>query len=390
VCHGAVQPPSTPGALMNEFVTWSHQDSHAKAYQALLSPPARSIAAKLKVGSAETAKVCLDCHADNVPQAQRAKTFSLTDGIGCEACHGGAERWISSHASRHSNYRADVKNGMYPTADLNDRVALCLSCHYGSADKFATHRIMGAGHPRLSFEIDTFLALEPPHYRIDADYRRRKPVYTKTQTWCAGQLLATRVQLLMLQGPMVNSERTFPELALFNCTSCHDSSMHRLEWTPRQLTDGAGPGTVPVNDANLRMSWVIARTVSARDGETIKGLAQTLQKNNAAEDRHLLATTSAQLRAGLDEVLARVEERGPIQHRALLDNVIQAGIDGEYRDYLGAEQALMAIDLLMLDADLAGRYTAQRDELYRLLQSDETYRAAAFIDALKGLRDSLK
>jgi hypothetical protein len=390
VCHGAVQPPSTPGALMNEFVTWSHQDSHAKAYQALLSPQARSIAAKLKVGPAETAKVCLDCHADNVPQAQRAKTFSLTDGIGCEACHGGAERWISSHASRQSSYRADVKNGMYPTAELTDRVTLCLSCHYGSADKFATHRIMGAGHPRLSFEIDTFLALEPPHYRIDADYRRRKPVYSKTQLWCSGQLLQTRAQLLMLQGPMVNSERTFPELALFNCTSCHDSSMHRLEWAPRQLTDGAGPGTVPVNDANLRMSWMIASTMSARDGETVKGLAQTLQKN-AAEDRHLLAATSAQLRAALAEVLARLEDgRSPIQTRALLDNVIQAGIDGEYRDYLGAEQALMAIDLLMIDASLAGKYTAQRDELYRLLQSDETYRAAAFIDALKALRDSLK
>jgi hypothetical protein len=279
---------------------------------------------------------------------------------------------------------------MYPTADLTDRVTLCLSCHYGSADKFATHRIMGAGHPRLSFEIDTFLALEPPHYRVDADYRRRKPVYSKTQLWCSGQLLETRAQLLMLQGPMVNSERTFPELALFNCTSCHDSSMHRLEWAPRQLTDGAGPGTVPVNDANLRMSWVIASTMSARDGETVKGLALTLQKN-AAEDRHLLAATSAQLRAALAEVLARLEDgRSPIQTRALLDNVIQAGIDGEYRDYLGAEQALMAIDLLMIDANLAGKYTAQRDELYRLLLSDETYRAAAFIDALKALRDSLK
>jgi len=45
VCHGAVQPPNKPGALMNEFVTWSHQDSHAKAYQALMNPQGRGIAA---------------------------------------------------------------------------------------------------------------------------------------------------------------------------------------------------------------------------------------------------------------------------------------------------------------------------------------------------------
>jgi hypothetical protein len=389
VCHGAVQPPNKPGALMNEFVTWSHQDSHAKAYQALTNPQGRGIAAKLGIASPETAKVCLDCHTDNVPPAQRAQKFTLADGVGCEACHGGAERWISSHTAPHSSYRGDIDNGMFPTADLNDRAKLCLSCHYGSADKFATHRIMAAGHPRLSFELDTFLALEPAHYRIDDGYRQRKPAYSKTQLWCRGQLLATQAQLVMLQGPMMNSERTFPELALFNCASCHDSSMHRLEWRSRQLTDGTGPGAVPINDANLRMSWVIARTLSDRDGDTILGLAQALQKD-AAGDRPQIAAASAQLHAALSNVLARVDdERATPRARALLDHVIQAGIDGEYRDYLGAEQAVMAIELLMIDANLAGKFTARRDELYRLLQSDETYRSAPFIAALKELREDL-
>ncbi|HEY3657292.1 MAG TPA: multiheme c-type cytochrome [Steroidobacteraceae bacterium] len=390
VCHGAVQPPNKPGALMNEFVTWSHQDSHAKAYQALMNPQGRGIAAKLGLASPETAKVCLDCHTDNVPPAQRAQKFTLADGVGCEACHGGAERWISSHTSPQSNYRADIDQGMFPTADLNDRARLCLSCHYGSADKFATHRIMAAGHPRLSFELDTFLALEPAHYRIDDAYRRRKPAYTKTQVWCRGQLLATQAQLTTLQGPMMNFERTFPELALFNCTSCHDSSMHRLEWRSRQLTAGTDPGTVTINDANLRMSWVIARTLSGHDGDTVLGLAQALQKA-AAGDRRQIAGASAQLHAALANVLSRVDgEGGAPRARALLDNVIQAGIDGEYRDYLGAEQAVMAIDVLLIDANLAGKHTARRDELYRLLQSDETYRSAAFIAALRALREDLQ
>jgi hypothetical protein len=242
----------------------------------------------------------------------------------------------------------------------------------------------------LSFELDTFLALEPAHYRIDDAYRRRKPTYTKTQLWCRGQLLATQAQLTTLQGPMMNSERTFPELALFNCTSCHDSSMHRLEWKSRQLTAGTDPGTVPINDANLRMSWVIARTVSGHDGDTVLGLAQALQKA-AAGDRQQIAGASAQLHAALANVLSRVDGEGAAPRaRALLDNVIQAGIDGEYRDYLGAEQAVMAIDVLLIDANLAGKYTARRDELYRLLQSDETYRSAAFIAALRALREDLQ
>jgi Cytochrome c554 and c-prime len=390
VCHGAVQPRKSPGPLMNEFVTWSHQDAHAKAFQSLLGPQGRSIAAKLKVGPAESAKICLDCHADNVPEARRAKTFLLADGIGCEACHGGAERWISSHASSRSNYRQNIRDGMYPTADLNDRAALCLSCHYGTSDKFATHAIMAAGHPRLSFELDTFLALEPVHYRIDDDYRRRKPSFTDTQVWSRGQLLATQAELLALQGPMVTVSHTFPELALFNCTSCHDTSMHRLEWRARQLTGDMRPGTVPINDANLRMSWMIARTLSDVEGARIQNLAQALQQSVAGDPRQI-AAASAQLRSALSEILAKVgDDRTTLRPRALLDNILQAGTEGEYRDYLGAEQAVMGIDLLMNETKLAGTGKAQLDELYRLLKSDETYRSADFIAALKVLRDGLK
>ena len=388
VCHGAVQPPDRPGPLMNEFVTWSHEDAHAKAYQSLTSALGLKIAAKLGLNAPETAKLCLDCHADNVPEAQRAKSFSIADGVGCEACHGGAERWISTHTLPHADYRTDIKNGLYPTADLTERAKLCLSCHYGTADKFATHRIMGAGHPRLSFELDTFLALEPAHYRIDENYRRRKPAFTKTEVWSRGQLLATQAQLLSLQGPMMNSPHPFPELALFNCSACHDSSMHRLEWRPRALTAASGPGTVPLNDANLRMSWVIARTVSPADGSQIESLAQALQKA-AVDDRRQVSAASAELHSAVAGVLQKVESHAP-PPRALLDSLIQAGIDGEYRDYLGAEQAVMAMELLMIETNLAAKHKPQLDELYRLLQGDETYRSENFIAALKALRDDLR
>ena len=387
VCHGAVQPPNRPGALMNEFITWSHEDAHAKAYQALVSPQGHKIAAKLGI-EAQTSNLCLGCHADNVPETQRGKKFSLADGVGCEACHGGAERWIATHSTK-SSYGADLKNGLYPTADLRQRAALCVSCHVGSADKFATHRIMGAGHPRLSFELDTFLALEPVHYRIDEHYRERKPAYTKTQAWSRGQLLAAQAQLRNLEGRLARSTNTFPELALFNCSSCHDSSMQRLDWRPRQLTRGTATGTVLLNDADLRMCWIIAGVVGARDADKIKELVQALQKDAALDWGHIGAS-SATLRAALAELLTRIEANpAALIPSVLLDAILQAGIDGEFRDYLGAEQALMAADLLMLDANLAAKYKPQRDELFRLLRSDEDYRSAAFIAALSAMRDAL-
>jgi len=151
-----------------------------------------------------------------------------------------------------------------------------------------------------------------------------------------------------------------------------------------------GPGTVPINDANLRMSWVIARTTSFADGARIQDLTQALQQS-VTGDPHQIAAASAQLHSALSEVLAKVGDDPPaLRPRALLDNIIQAGTEGEYRDYLGAEQAVMAMDLLMTESKLAGTSKAHLDELYRLLQSDETYRSADFIAALKILRDGLK
>jgi hypothetical protein len=44
----------------------------------------------------------------------------------------------------------------------------------------------------------------------------------------------------------------------------------------------------------------------------------------------------------------------------------------------------------MNETKLAGTSKVQLDELYRLLHSDETYRSADFIAALKVLRDGLK
>jgi hypothetical protein len=183
VCHGSVTPSKTYDVLLNEYVTWSHNDAHAKAFNVLRSLKSRAIATKLAIGDPASAKECLDCHTDNVPPQQRGEKFSLADGIGCEACHGGSEYWLATHTSKRASYRDNLTHGMYPTADLRQRTELCLSCHYGTADKFATHRMMAAGHPRLSFEMDTFLALQPPHYRIDENYKKRKPTYTSTQNW---------------------------------------------------------------------------------------------------------------------------------------------------------------------------------------------------------------
>jgi Cytochrome c554 and c-prime len=390
VCHGSVSPSNTYDVLLNEYVTWSHEDAHSKAYTVLSSPRARTMALKLGLQDAAAAKICLDCHTDNVAPDRRGAKFSLSDGVGCEACHGGAERWIVTHTSRRATYRENTAQGMYPTADLHERATLCLSCHYGTADKFATHRLMAAGHPRLSFELDTFQAIEPAHYRVDADYERRKPSYSRTQTWAYGQLAAAFAELAALQGPRIDNSATFPELALFNCYACHMSSMRRYDWSHRLMTLAVEPGGVPINDGHLRMAWIIARRLDPASAPTVLKLSQALLGSGPAGRGQIVARSR-----DLSGLVGKLRDRAAsyswsrADQQQLLNMLVSLGVEGEFHDYIGAEQAVMAIDGLLIDLGMSSEHRGRLDGLYRLVRNDEGYTPETFISALRELQAAL-
>jgi hypothetical protein len=390
VCHGSVKSNGNYDVQLNEYVTWSHDDSHAKAYNVLKSERSRAIAAKLGLPNAYDAKICLDCHADNVPEAVRGKEFNLADGIGCESCHGGAEKWIESHTMKTTSYEDNLKNGMFPTATLPSRAPLCLSCHVGNADKFATHRIMGAGHPRLSFELDTFQALQPSHHQIDKDYAARKPVYSRTAVWAYGQLEAARMQVQLTQQYFAKDGGVFPELALFSCHSCHESSMRQLDWARGLTTMQMQPGSVPLNDGHLRMAIVIARQMSTPAARDLVALSQSLQEASASS-RDRVVQVSGRLEETLRQVEAQAAARqwSNAERTALLTAILDLGSRHEYRDYIGAEQAVMATELLMLDLDTAARNRARLDALFKLVEDDEAYRPDQFVTAVDQLRGAL-
>jgi hypothetical protein len=390
VCHGSVSPSKTYDVLLNEYVTWSHEDAHSKAYTVLNSPRSRSIAAKLGLANPAAAKLCLDCHTDNVAAERRGPKFSLSDGVGCEACHGGAERWITTHTSRRATHRENVAQGMYPTANLHERSTLCLSCHYGTADKFATHRIMAAGHPRLSFELDTFQAIEPAHYRVDADYQRRKPSYSRTQTWAYGQLAAAFTELEALQGARIDNSATFPELALFNCYACHMSSMRRYDWSHRLLTLAVEPGSVPINDGHFRMAWLIARRIDPPGAPTVLKLTQALLAAGPGGRSQIVARSR-----DLEVLVGKLRDRAATfqwsrtDQQQLLNMLVSLGVEGEFRDYIGAEQAVMAIDGLLIDLGRSAQYRGWLDGLYKLVRNDEGYTPERFVSALRELQSAL-
>ena len=395
VCHGSAQPFKESHVEQNEFALWQQFDPHAtKAYQALTGEAGQAIARKLGLGDATTAKVCLDCHMDNVPEAQRGEKFQVSDGIGCEACHGGAEQWINSHADRSVAHADNLAKGLYPTEDPVKRAELCLSCHMGTPDRMITHRIMGAGHPRLAFELDTFTWLNP-HYKIDADYIERKGDWNGLRDWGVGQGVAAANLLDTLLDDHAGWQGIFPELVLFDCHACH-KPMSGKSWGPRQGT-GLGPGEVRLNDSNLVMFRHVLAAVDQGGAQRVREQTKALHQATT-RDRN---ATFAAARGLRDTIRAELPQVGAHPFGAdtlgvILQSMVADGDRGEFRDFSAAEQAAMAAQSVVVAFQNAGGVDEGKskelqtalDQLYTTVDNDERYAMGRFLSALKSLRNA--
>ena len=388
-CHGSAIPRDGSNVLQNEYVTWTQDDPHSRAYEILNNDQSKAIAARLGLRAAHTAKVCLDCHADNVSSNNRGDKFQVSDGIGCESCHGGAENWLSTHYNAPTVSHADnVAAGLYPTEKVTERANLCLSCHLGNNDKFATHRIMAAGHPRLAFELDTFTELwrtagRQPHYRVDADYGERKEAASHSYTWAAGLLEEGRQRLALIIDGKILGDGMFPELALYDCHACH-RSMKTVQWRRLPRHGNAGPGMPFVNDGTFVMILTLTKSVSTSDAEP---MASALTALHVAGDDTVAAIQAAA--RNLDSIFARVqanltERTVQSRERAILEEILRTGEDGEFLDYVSAEQAFMAVQMLAFELNDSA-LQAEIDTLAEALDNDERYRPAQFARLLRNL-----
>ena len=381
-CHGSAVPRDGSNVMQNEYVTWTQDDPHSNAYQTLSNEASRAMAARLGIGPATSAKICLDCHADNVPLNRRGEKFQLSDGVGCEACHGGAEDWLSTHYNTPAvDHAANLAAGLYATENVANRAELCLSCHLGTENKFATHRIMAAGHPRLSFELDTFTELwrtagRQPHYRTDADYEQRKDTYSHVYTWSSGVLAEARTRMALIRSGNFAGDRMFPELGLYDCHACH-RSMKSVQWRRLARHGNAGPGLPFLNDGALVMSLALAR---ATDSAIAKEIENALAGLHVAGSDDVATIQAAA--ATLDGMLSRLQARlTPAamsnRERTLLRELLATGAEGNYLDYASAEQAFMAVQMLVFKIG-DDRLEEALDPLGDALQDDERYQPASF------------
>jgi hypothetical protein len=396
-CHGSVTPWNDSPVLQNEYTTWSRLDRHAKAYSVLRNERSRRIAKNLGLPQpAHESKLCLDCHAHNPAPAQRGERHVVAEGVGCEACHGPAEKWIGPHTAPGASHAQNIANGMYPTERPAAQATLCLSCHFGDGNRSVTHRIMGAGHPRMSFEIDTFAAIAPAHYRIDDDWKKRKGEYDSIKIWAIGQALAAKQLLDTLADPVRGRDGLFPELVLFDCQSCHHPMSER-KWSPR-LGVGVGPGRMRLNDSNLLILRAIVHVVSPATSDAfnaqIRQLHLAISGGAQARGADPIALAKA-LSSTIDGYVPRFEATrfDLAVLRQVLGALIAEAEGGNFSDYAGAEQAYMAISTVASSLVRQGGIRSA-DEVNRrlaamrtLLANEDKFKPDAFAVELAAMRD---
>ncbi|HUS24956.1 MAG TPA: multiheme c-type cytochrome [Candidatus Binatia bacterium] len=344
-CHGANRPAAKGNVLGNEFPTWETKDAHSNAYKLLLTPAGARIAKNLGLKSAGSAPECLTCHTDFVPEARRALRYQVSDGVGCEGCHGGAQDWNRSHAASDATHAANVAAGMYPLARPEARARLCLNCHLGSAAKPIDHRIMGAGHPPLSFELDTFTAIQPAHFKVDADYEKRKGYAGNLRTWAVGQVVAAEFWLDGVASERFRQNGLVPELVFFDCAACHHAT-RPVRWNA-QVTRALGPGEPRLADAALVMTGHIAAAlVPAVGAEWDKGLEALHAATHGGVAP--MKEAAAKLRALLPQVLAAANGHamGKAEAFALLDRALVAGEQKAEGDCSAAEQTTYVVGVV--------------------------------------------
>jgi Cytochrome c554 and c-prime len=395
-CHGANAPLKDSRVQQNEFMIWHREDKHAKAYTVLFNEDSKRIALNLGIKAAHTDKSCLGCHADNVPIEHRGNRFQIDDGVGCEACHGGSEHYLGPHVSGKSTHAENVKLGLYPAEEPVARAKLCLSCHLGDKDRLATHRIMGAGHPRISFELDTFTHIQPMHFKLDKDYQERKGSWNGLQVWAIGQLLSVEQYLDLIQEAKHQTTGLLPELAFFDCHACH-RPMKSPHWAYRE-SSGLQPGNIHLNDANMLMLRSLLRHISPVQGEQLH--RAMLQLHQAASGSFPYARKAAStMRPLLAEIRKTVllKQFATEDMRAIAIGLAKEGALGNYNDYGAAEQVCMALGAITdalqtagaLSADKLGRMDSSLKEIDGVLKDENAYDPERMVKALKTIESIL-
>jgi len=408
-CHGSVRPRNETRIQQNEHTIWV-QDRHRRAFEVLSNPVSVRMGKilgrdVLKADSPSTSPRCLACHG-LPPDQKRRTTFDMNDGVSCELCHGPASNWLGPHtastADRAKDHARNVQLGLVDTRDLVKRTQQCLTCHLGSSKPYQNvdHELIAAGHPDLVFELDSFSAVMPRHWKEPYD----SDPWRGARTWSTGAATQLGAQMGRIAGRAKGE--FWPEYSELDCFACHHSltkaedSWRLLEGDYYGRRSGYRTGDPPFNDSRYA---VFRQMVQVADGSVAQRLDSEMTK---------LATLMSKLNPPREEVVAtagRVAEiaNGLAQKfdtmsyepaavlramRAICGDAENIALQGPRV----AEHATMALDSLFIAYAKAGGGLNEREVraavngLYQQLDDPSAYDARRFAAALRRVGATLR
>lgn len=367
----------------NEYSTWVTQDKHSRAYTVLSGPVAARMAKLLGLPAANTAPKCLACHALDVPASERARTFDLSDGVSCESCHGPASAWLGPHTMVGWTHAQSVKLGMYDARNLVLRTERCLECHLGTKDKFVDHEMLAAGHPDLYFELDSFEATMPRHWKQPLGEQPWRDV----RDWGTGQAVQFGAEMNYLVD--LTQRKAWPEYTQTDCFACHHSLVKTEDsWRQARGYAGRRPGNPSWNPSRYIVFRQLALTVDpalAAKLDTSVAAVET-EMSQLAPDRARVAASANQTANLLDDLAQRINAMPYDQATTLkLMRDISGDADGiSMAGERSAEQAAMALNSLFLAYSRNVKMADEADVraaiggLYQQLQNPSAYNGFQF------------
>jgi hypothetical protein len=175
-CHGGAGPKRS------QYITWSRQDFHTKAFAVLLNSRSERIAEGLGITGAQASTRCTVCHSplQSVTPGRLTRTAHPEQGVSCETCHGAAGGWLRGHTRTDWSYNTRVAAGMRDLRNLYVRANACVACHQNLAPD-----LLKAGHPDLFFDLDGQSVAEPKHWHDEEPW-------SGLREWLTGQAVALR------------------------------------------------------------------------------------------------------------------------------------------------------------------------------------------------------
>jgi len=390
-CHGSVKPRADSRIFQNEYSIWVVQDKHAKAYDALTGSVGERMGRILGLGKSEAAAKCLACHALDVPAESRAKTFELSEGVTCESCHGPASVWLGPHTTRGWTHQQSVAAGMYDTRNLVRRTEKCLSCHLGTPEKSVDHEMIAAGHPDLYFELDSFSAVMPRHWKTPRESASGVPAeseaWSGVRDWGTGQAVQLRASLERIAWRAKG--KNWPEYAELQCFSCHHAlSAPEQSWRQERGYAGRRPGDPPWNASRYAVFRELAHQVddgvASRLDDQVAQINKAMSQLSPDRDAVSAAATSAAALAG--QLAGRIETHpyDSAMTMRLLQNISNDADEIAEQGERAAEQAAMALDSLFIaysrNEKLAGapEVRATINGLFQQLENPSSYNPIDF------------